>query len=192
MQNQHKLQAQPLNGVNTAGLIATVDLVEGQPELAQFQFRAYSEWIEGAHTRTSIIGFSGAGKELKHERSHFADTDQPIVLCGEDRAPAPVEWLLHGLAGCLLAGIASEAASRGIRLAKVKCSVSGDIDLSGMLGTSHKARNGFTDIMVTFDISGDAPRGELEALVAHSRERSAVFDILTTGVPISMNVRTQH
>ncbi|RFC65861.1 OsmC family protein [Mesorhizobium denitrificans] len=192
MQNQRRLPPEPLNGVDIPGLLATIRLVADQPELAQFQFRTCNEWVHGTHSRSAFVGFAGAGRELKHERFYFADTDHPAVLCGKGSAPTPVEWILHGLAGCLMAGIANDAAARGIRLTKVKCSVSGDIDLRGIFGAPCAIRNGFSDITVTFDISGEATGEMLEALVANSRARSAVFDILTAGVPISVNVRAQH
>jgi len=129
MQPNTKPARAPLNGVDTPSLIATINAVAGQPELAKFQFRAHSEWIEGTHSKTVMHGFHGAGQELKHAKPFYADSDHPAVLCGADNAPAPVEWLLHGLAGCLMSGVANIAAARGIKLTSVKCSIDGDIDL---------------------------------------------------------------
>ena len=96
MDVQTKSPRPPLNGVDTPALINTINFVAGQPELAKFQFRAANEWIEGTHSRTSMQGFFGAGGEHKHVTTFFADGDHPTVLCGGDRAPTPVEWLLHG------------------------------------------------------------------------------------------------
>ena len=192
MQTARKTSRPPLNGVNTPNLLATIDLVASEPELGEFQFRAHSEWIEGAHARTAFVGFSGAGAELKHAKRHLADSDHPEILCGEDFAPTPLEWILHGLAGCLIAGVANIAAARGIRLTKVACSVAGDVDLRGILGISDKVRNGFRHITVTFDIAGDAPREKIETLIERSRACSAVFDVLTRGVPVAIQIRTDH
>ena len=135
MQPNTKPARLPLNGVDTPNLLATINFVAGQPELAKFQFRAHNEWIEGTHSKTVMNGFFGAGQEQKHEKPHYADADHPAILCGGDNAPTPVEWLLHGLAGCLMAGVANIAAARGIKLTKVKCSVDGDIDLRGILAS---------------------------------------------------------
>ncbi len=53
------------------------------------------------------------------------------------------------------------------------------MDLQGILGIDGDVRNGFESITVTYDIDADAPRADLEAIVAQSQKRSAVFDIIT-------------
>jgi uncharacterized OsmC-like protein len=137
-----------------------------------------------------MLGFHGAGQELKHAKAFYADSDHPTVLCGADKAPTPVEWLLHGLAGCLMAGVANIAAARGIRLTKVQCSVDGDIDLRGILGISDETRNGFHNISASFEIEGDAPAEKLNQLIEQARARSAVFDVLTNGVPVTVEMKS--
>ncbi len=178
----------PRNGVDTPALFATIGVVRGQPDLARFQFRANARWIKGTHTRSTMHGFYGAGGEQKHVAAYKADSDHPAVLCGEDAGPTPVEFLLHGLAGCLTAGIANIAAARGVTLDEVEATVEGDIDLRGILGLSEEVRNGFEAIRVTFRMKGDAPAAKLREIVEQSRARSAVFDILTNGVPVSIAV----
>ena|SRR5215831_5052638 len=180
----------PMNGVNTPTLLATINAVGSQPELANFQFRASSRWISGTHSQSVMHGFSGAGGEHQHIAAYKADGDHPGILCGADAGPTPVEWLLHALASCLTAGIANIAAARGIKLNKVVSTVEGDIDLRGILGLSNEVRNGYQGIKVSFEIDGDAPAEQLKQLVAQSRARSAVFDCLTNGVPVSIGVST--
>ena len=94
----------PMNGVNTPALFATIDVVRNQPQLGAFQFRATGEWLSGTHMRTMMSDFSGAGGEHTHATTHTAEADHPAVLCGEDRGPTPVEYILHALAACLTAG----------------------------------------------------------------------------------------
>jgi len=179
----------PLNGVDTPTLFATLDAVAEQPELAKFQFRASNEWISGTHNRSTIQGFYGAGQEDSTRVAPFVyDADHPVVLVGGGNAPAPVEFLLHGIAACLTAGVANIAAARGIALTKVQSTVEGDIDLLGILGLSDQVRNGYESIRVHFTVEGDASPEELRGLVEQSRARSAVYDVLTNGVPVSVDV----
>jgi uncharacterized OsmC-like protein len=49
-------------------------------------------------------------------------------------------------------------------------------------------RNGFDDIKVRFEIDADASREDIEALVAQSQKRSAVFDILTNPTNVTVTV----
>lgn len=178
----------PRNGVDTPKLFATIGAVASQPTLAQFRFRAQSHWIGGTQSRTTIAGFYGVGAEMQHEAPFQASADHPKILCGEDNAPAPVEWVLHALAACLTAGIANISAARGVILHSVECSVEGDIDLQGILGLSDKVRNGFQAIRVNYLVKGDAPEEKLRQIVDQARARSAVFDILTGHVPVTIEV----
>jgi uncharacterized OsmC-like protein len=180
-----------MNGVDTPALLTTINTVGAHPELAKFQFRARSRWISGTHSQTVMDGYYGAGAEQQHGRPHKADGDHPAVLCGTDFGPTPVEWVLHALASCLTAGIANIASARGIRLTRVESTVEGDIDLRGILGLSREVRNGYQGIKLSFDIDGDATPEQLEQIVIQSKARSAVYDIVTNGVPVAISVKTR-
>lgn len=179
---------QPRNGVDTPALFATIDAVKGQPELGAFEFRARNRWISGTHSRSSIDGYFGAGAEHRRAAAFGADSDHTVVLCGEDNGPTPVEFLLHALAACLTAGIANIAAARGVTLHEVTSTVTGNIDLRGILGITDEVRNGYSRIKASFSIRGDAPAEKLREIVEQSRARSAVFDVLTMGVPVTIDV----
>jgi len=175
------------NGVDTATLFATLDAVRAAPEAAKFQFRADNEWISGTHSRSTIHGFHGVGAERTHEHTFRFDADHPEVLVGRDNGPTPVEYVLHALAACLTAGLANIAAARGVTLTEVHSTVSGDIDLNGLLGLDPDVRNGYQQIKVSFVLRGDDPE-KLRKVVEQSRRRSAVLDIITNGVPVSIDV----
>jgi len=124
---------------------------------------------------------------MSHRQSWTFDADHPAVLVGNDNGPTPVEFVLHALAACLTAGMANIAAARGITLTEVTSTVEGDIDLLGILGLSGEVRNGYQQIKVSFKVRGDDPE-KLRAVVEQSRQRSAVYDIVTNGVPVSIEV----
>ena len=175
------------NGVDTATLFATLDAVKANPDIAKFQFRASNRWVSGTHNQSTIHGFYGAGQEMTHQQPWTFDADHPAVLVGNDNAPTPVEYVLHALAACLTAGLANIAAVRGVNLTEVESTVEGDINLLGILGLSDEARNGYEQIRVSFKVKGDDPE-KLRQVVEQSRQRSAVFDIITNGVPVTVEV----
>ncbi|HET9665917.1 MAG TPA: OsmC family protein [Desertimonas sp.] len=175
------------NGVDTATLFATLDAVKGNNEIAKFQFRATNKWVSGTHNQSTIHGFYGAMQEMEHADVHVFDADHPAVLVGTDTAPTPVEYVLHALAACLTAGIANVAAARNINLDEVESTVEGDIDLLGILGLDSGVRNGYQQIKVSFKLKGDDP-AKLREVVAQSTARSAVYDIVTNGVPVTIDV----
>jgi uncharacterized OsmC-like protein len=175
------------NGVDTATLFATLDAVKGDTDIAKFRFRATNRWMSGTHSQSTIHGFYGAKQEMEHQHVHVFDADHPPVLVGTDNGPTPVEYLLHALAACLTAGIANIAAARKVNLTEVESTVEGDIDLLGILGLSDGVRNGYQQINVSFRLRGDDPE-KLRDVVERSRQRSAVYDVLTNGVPVAIDV----
>jgi uncharacterized OsmC-like protein len=179
------------NGVDTPTLFATIGAVKANPELAKFQFRAVNQWVSGTHNRTTIQGFHGAGQEDASRTEPFVyDADHPAVLVGTGHGATPVEFLLHAIAACLTTGLANVAAARGVTLTRVESTVEGDIDLNGILGLSEETRNGYEQIRVHIVIEGDASPETLHGLIERSRARSAVYDVLTNGVPVSIDVTT--
>jgi uncharacterized OsmC-like protein len=179
------------NGVDTAQLFATLDAVKAQPELGRFQFRASNRWIDGAHNQATIRDFYGAGQE-DTSRAHewILDAGEPAILCGRDTGPNPAEYLLAALSACLTTSLVYVAAARGVKLTEVESTLEGDMDVRGALGLSDEVRNGFERIRVTFTVKGDAPEEKLREVVARAQKRSAVFDIVANGVPVSVETVT--
>ena len=176
------------NGVNVQALLDAREALKGAPEAAQFVWRASSKWQDGVHSTTRVKEFFGLGQEQEHKNEAVFDADHPEVFAAQDNGITPIEYLLIGLASCLTAGVASVAQNRGIQLRSVKANVEGDMDLQGILGIDPDVRNGFNDIKVTFTIDADASRQDIEALVAQSQKRSAVFDALTNPTDVTVEV----
>jgi uncharacterized OsmC-like protein len=179
------------NGVDTEQMYGTLDAIKAQPELGVFQFRATNHWLDGAHNRTSIQQFYGAGQEDgSREQAFVIDAGEPAVLLGSDTGANPAEYLLHALAACLTTSLVYVAAARKVRLTEVRSTLEGDMDVRGALGLSDEVRNGFSRIRVSFDVRGDAPEEKLREVVERARQRSAVYDMVTNGVPVDIDVRT--
>ena len=177
------------NGVNVEALIGAREALTEAPQAAQFTWRATCKWVNGTHSNTAVKGFFGLGEEQSHKTEFTFDTDHPEVFASEDNGATPVELVLAGLAGCLTAGVASVAQMREIQLNSVSATLEGGMDLQGILGIDSDVRNGFDGIKVSYDIDADASQDEIEAVVAQSQKRSAVYDIITnpTNVAVAVN-----
>jgi uncharacterized OsmC-like protein len=179
------------NGVDTEKMFATLDLIKAQPELAKFRFRATNRWIGGAHNRSTIKDFYAAGGDDTSRAEAFElDAGEPAILLGTDTGANPAEYLLHALAACLTTSIVYVAAARGVELTAVESTLTGDMDVRGALGVDPEPRNGFARIVVSFRVSGDAPADKLREVVERAKERSAVYDMVTNGVPVALEVTT--
>jgi len=176
------------NGVNVDALIAAREALSDAPQAAQFKWRAACEWKNGTHSHSTVEGFFGLGEEQRRKTTFKFDADHPEVFASEDRGATPVEYVLVGLASCLTAGIAAIAQHRNIQLRSVEATVEGNMDIQGILGIDSDVRNGFGGIRVTYKIDADAKREDIEALVAQSQKRSAVFDIVTNPTNVTVEV----
>jgi uncharacterized OsmC-like protein len=176
------------NGVNVQALLDARQVLKGAPEAAQFTWLATSKWRNGVHSATTVQKFYGLGQDQAHRSAHVFDADHPEVFAAQDNGITPIEYLLVGLASCLTAGVASVAQNRGIQLRSVESTVEGQHDIRGILGVDSDVRNGFNDVKVTFSIDADASKEEIEALVAQSQKRSAVFDALTNPTNVTVEV----
>ncbi|HEX3750648.1 MAG TPA: OsmC family protein [Streptosporangiaceae bacterium] len=176
------------NGVNVQALLDAREVLKGAPEAAQFTWRASAKWQGGVHSQMKVQSFFGLGAEQNHKEEWTFEADHPEVFAAEDGGITPVEYLLIGLASCLTGGIASVAENRGIKLNSVESTVEGAHDIRGILGADSDVRNGYNGIKVTFNIDADASKEEIEALVAQSQKRSAVFDALTNPTDVTVEV----
>ncbi|HTU74134.1 MAG TPA: OsmC family protein [Trebonia sp.] len=176
------------NGVNVKALLDAREVLKGAPAAAAFTWRASSTWRNGVHSSVKVQNYFGLGQEQNHKQESVFEADHPEVFAADDNGITPIEYLLVGLASCLTAGVASVAQNRGIQLRSVEATLEGAHDIRGILGADPDVRNGFNDIKVTFSIDADASREDIEALVAQSQKRSAVFDALTNPTSVTVEV----
>ena len=171
------------NGVNVDQLGATVEAVQGNPELAKFEFRAKTNWIDGGHCVTSCKGFYGVGEEDTSRKQTFTmEADHPEVLLGNDLAATPAEIVLHALGSCLTGAMTYHAAAQGIDIEGMESSLEAGADLQGFLGLDPDIRKGFNGIKVTFKVKSDASEEQLRAL----SQFSPVFDIISNPTPVEI------
>ncbi len=176
------------NGVNVQALLDAREALTEAPAAAKFTWRAKCDWVNGTHSKTSVEGFFGLGEEQKHRTEYSFDADHPEVFASEDNGATPVELVLAGLASCLTAGVAAVAQHREIQLNSVSATLEGGMDVQGILGIDSDVRNGFDGIKVTYNIDADASKEDIEALVAQSQKRSAVYDVITNPTNVTVEV----
>src|SRR5262249_16658531 len=181
-----------VNGVNVTALSQTVEAVKANPVIAKFRFNLKSEWLDGAHNRSTINGFHGAMQDIERPQSFVLHADEHPVLLGRDQGPNAGEYLLQALAAGVTSTMIYHAAARGIEIEEVESTVEGDIDLRGFLGTDPSVRNGFQNIRVSFAISADLSDQEFEELARLGPTFSPVLDSITKGVPVTVQAQRKR
>ena len=180
------------NGVNVQALLDAREALKGAPEATKFTWRATCKWQDGTYSKSKVQGFFGLGQEQAHKTETSFEADHPEIFASEDRGITPIEYVLVGLASCLTAGVAAVAQNRGIQLRSVESKLEGKMDIRGILGIDSDVRNGYDDIKVVFNIDADASQKDIEALVAQSQKRSAVYDIITNPTNVSVEVHKKR
>lgn len=175
-----------VNGVDVDYVMGVIDQVKGNADIAKFQFRATNQWIDGGHNRSTVKEFYGACQENDTRTDAFImEADEPPVLGSGDKAPNPVEFVLHGLASCLTTTMAYHAAVRGIGIDAISSKLEGDLDLRGFLGLSDEVRKGYKTIRVTMTVKSTAPVDQLRELAMYS----PVYDIVSNSLPVELVVQ---
>ncbi len=182
------VQERKVNGVNVDQLFSTIDQVKGNPEIAQFKFRANNTWIDGTHNRATVKDFYGALKEYTSREQLVFEIDEPPVLCGQNLGANPVEYLLVALSGCLTTSLVAHAAARGITVKKVESRYEGDLDLRGFLGISEEVPVGYKNIRIYFKIEADISEDQKEELIRMAQKYSPVFNSIAKPVPVSVQL----
>jgi uncharacterized OsmC-like protein len=173
-----------INGFKSQDIMDTVGAIQSNPEIAKFKFRARNKWISGGHNKSTIQGFYGACIEDETRKEPFVfDNSEPPILLGNNEGANPVEFILHGLAGCMTTTMMLHAAANGIAVDHVESFLEGDLDVQGFLGLDETIRNGYQNIKVNFKIEGDLTKEEKQKLISFAYE-SPVFDIVANKVPV--------
>ncbi len=174
-----------LNGLDLVRMTQTVAALQQDPSLAQFEFRARNQWVNGGENRSVIRDFYGAGVEDQSRTEDFVFTNgEPPVLLGNNEGANPVEYLLHALAGCVTTTTVLHAAARGIQIRAISTELCGTINVEGLLDLNPDAIIGYEQIRMRMHIEADCSEEELDALLVFTKDHSPVCNTVCRPVPV--------
>ena len=178
------------NGVNVEALLGAREAFADAPEIARFQWRSTVSWVNGTHSRPTVETFYGFGEEQRHSQERSASTS--TTRCSslrrttgsrrsEVRAGRARRLPDRGHRGRRAAAGHPAAVRAGRRsAARWTCTAS-----SAPTRTSATASAGCGSTTAS---TPTRPPAEIEALVAQSQKRSAVYDILTNPTAVTVTV----
>jgi uncharacterized OsmC-like protein len=175
------------NGLNLEQMVGTIDALTNDPALAQFEFRASNQWINGGENRSTIQGFYGAGVEDESRSEPFIYSNgEPPVLLGNNEGANPVEYLLHALAGCVTTTTVLHAAARGIQIDRLSTQLVGSIDVQGLLALDDSVAVGYESIRIKMEIEADCSDEEIDELLSFAKDHSPVCNTVCKPVPVTV------
>lgn len=159
-----------------ATIIAAVqDSLRRTPQAAHAQFHSHSHLSTGFRSDVTI-------------RHHTLVVDEPAALGGSDAGPNPIELLLAALGACQEITYRAYATALGISLHSVSVKLTGDIDLRGFFGVNDAVRAGFQAIHGEVQIASSASAADLARLKAAVDAHCPVLDMLSTSVPVTLDL----
>ena len=151
-----------VNGIDVAGLKATAETVEKNPEKGIVGFDVTTRWTGQARSETIVEGYTIAGAHIA--RTHKIVADEPSELLGTDSAPNPQELLMAAFNACITVGYVTGAAVRGIRLDSLEIKTHGQLDIRGFLGLSEHVPAGYEKLEYEVNIKGDGSPRDFEEI----------------------------
>lgn len=186
-QNQAHITNATVNGVDVDHMMNLIGGIVADNERAKFQFRLSNQWIDGGLNRSRIKEYFANGYEDEARTEPFSvNADEPAVSAGGDSAPNPMEFVLHALASCLTSTMVYHAAVQGIKINSVKSTLSGNMDVRGMLGLSGEVRKGYTHAQVRMLVDSSERASTLKELALFS----PVYDIISKSLPVDFVLET--
>lgn len=172
-----------LNGIDLEALTTYAEQVAAVPGDAVSSYGIEAHWRGGVHSEIRTLN-QRLGDTLIEKDFRF-DVGEPEQLLGDNRYPTPQEYLLGGMAGCMMVGFVAGATSNGIRLDEVKLTITGDLDLRGFLGVDPQAPIGFAELKFNFQVKGSGTQAQYDEIVASVQQYSPNYRTIADAVKVT-------
>lgn len=182
-----------INGININRLTEVINVIEKNPELARFQFRAKNTWMTGGHSRSIVKGFYGGKiEDNTRNESYIFENDQPFILLGSDKGANPLEYILNALAGCITDSIIYNAAMKGIQIDELESELEGNFDLRNLFVKQVKTDNSENNIKVKIRITGNNLLQEQKKFLCElGKKSSPVYKVIANAFPVEVSIENE-
>ena len=163
------------------------------PDLGSLM-RRYREIAHGgdaAACREAIAGTTSQEAPFRTEGRfgrHRVVVDEPSEFGGGDTAANPAEVLFAALGTCLAVTLRCHAALRGLTLGRITAELSGNLDIRGFFDADPAVRSGFQSIAIKLSVESDAPRADLQNLLAAVDRGCPILDTVRGPTPVTLEL----
>jgi uncharacterized OsmC-like protein len=171
-----------LNGINLEGLAQYIELITKEKEEAISEYGITAEWLGGTQTKITTHNQKVGSSEIIKDFSFTID--EPNELLGQNKFPTPQDYLLGGLAGCMMVGFVVGASSKAIKINQVKLEINGSLDLRGFLNVDKTAPIGFDKIQFVFYVEGDGTQEQYDEIIYNVQQFSPNYRTFVDNVQV--------
>ena len=156
-------------------VVKMIEAVAAEPKNGQIKYRVNTQWEGDVLCSANIRKFPAL------------TIDEPAAFGGGDTGPSPVEIVLAALGTCQEIMYSALASVMDIPLEECKVTLTGDLDVRGLLGMGADAGipPGFTEISYETRIKSSADKSQLEVLVAAVENQCPVLDMLLRNMKVT-------
>ena len=102
------------------------------------------------------------------------------------KGPNAMQFMLSGMAGCLIGVGLMVAGEMGLDIGKIACRVEGDIDPAGYTGKDASVRPGCQEIRMTMEVKSPEPAEKIRDWLAVTEKRCPVRDCVANATPVKV------
>ena len=172
-----------INGIDKVGLHQYIDVIKNSPSEAISSYGIRAAWKGGVKTEITSLNQKVGNSEI--EKNFKFTIDEPNELLGSNSAPTPQEYLLGGVAGCMMVGFIVEAAEKNIDLDSVELTIKGDLDLRGFLDVDKTVAPGFEKLNFNYRVKGNGTQEDYDAIINHVQRTSPNYRTMTDNVEMT-------
>ncbi|WP_426791503.1 OsmC family protein [Sphingobacterium sp. WOUb80] len=174
-----------LNDINLAALKDYAATISENPKEGISSYGITAKWMGGVQSEISTHNqFVGSKEVVKNFRFTVGE---PEELLGDNKFPTPQDYLLGGMAGCMMVGFVILASDRNIKLESVELKIVGSLNLLGMLELDPLAPVGFPDLAFNFNVVGNGTQEQYDEIIRHVQKISPNYRTICDSVKISIN-----
>lgn len=173
-----------LNGIDLDGLQQYTALISQKEEEAISSYGITAKWQGGVKSQIATHNQTIGSKEIVKDFKFVIG--EPKELLGDDSFPTPQDFLLGGLAGCMMVGFVIGATQKGIKLESVELKIEGDLNLRGFLNVDKKAPIGFAEMHFKFDVKGNGTQNDYDKIIKDVQNFSPNYRTITDKVKVSL------
>lgn len=161
------------------------ELISKQKDEAISAYGITAEWLGGTQTKVTTHNQNLGSVEIYKD---FTFTiDEPNELLGQNSFPTPQDYLLGGMAGCMMVGFVVGASAKEIKLDSVKLIITGALNLRGFLNVDKSAPIGFDEIQFSFDVKGSGTQEQYNEIIMNVQSFSPNYRTITDKVKVVLN-----
>ncbi len=149
-----------LNGIDVVGLNGARDAIRQDAGAGVARYGVLLNWQDGTRIEAQATQMSVGADKI--DRSFHWTIDEPPQLLGNSSGPTPQEYLMSGVAACIMVGFVVNAAVHDIKINRLAVRMEGSLDLAGFLNLRPDAQVKMGGLTYEIEVAADASRAELE------------------------------